>query len=360
MADERDEWLDMDAAERLLRGEPVSPVGDQARARAARLSAALDGAARAAEPVNAELPGETAALMAFRRAAGAGAGTGTTDSVSTVRMGHRAAPAPSRWGRPVRFGLAAALAGVTIGGVAVAAGSGVLPGPFGRNADPAPAASVSAAATAPPSTPEAPTGTPGPAETSPGATGTPDGGDETPGRGNGDGDSGGTPASSTGPSAGAPTTDPGQTGEASQGTGNGGAGSGTWARTMAQACQDYRAGRLTPESKRRLEVAAGGAERVERFCARLLDRPDRADDDGKGGGSEDRGGNGGGDDGGDDGGGGQRDDDGGDDRSGDGGGDDGDGLGDAKPAGSAGSQGAPGGFDRPVPPLSFTRQPPPA
>ncbi|WP_167518325.1 hypothetical protein [Streptomyces albidochromogenes] len=36
MADERYEWLDRDAAERLLRGEPVGPVGEDARAQAER------------------------------------------------------------------------------------------------------------------------------------------------------------------------------------------------------------------------------------------------------------------------------------------------------------------------------------
>ncbi|NEC21387.1 hypothetical protein G3I50_24530, partial [Streptomyces parvus] len=46
MADEHYEWLDKDAAERLLRGEPVVPVGDEARTDAFRLAEAL-GAARA-------------------------------------------------------------------------------------------------------------------------------------------------------------------------------------------------------------------------------------------------------------------------------------------------------------------------
>ena len=41
MADEQHEWLDKDAAERLLRGEPVDPVDGHARTEAARLMAAL-------------------------------------------------------------------------------------------------------------------------------------------------------------------------------------------------------------------------------------------------------------------------------------------------------------------------------
>ena len=43
MADERYEWLDKDAAERLLRGEPVEAADEHARTQAARLSRALDG-----------------------------------------------------------------------------------------------------------------------------------------------------------------------------------------------------------------------------------------------------------------------------------------------------------------------------
>ncbi|MEU0161392.1 hypothetical protein ABZ154_21780, partial [Streptomyces sp. NPDC006261] len=68
MADEQDEWLDKDAAEKLLRGEPVVPLGDQARDDALRLAEAL-GAARAARRTPAgELPGEDAVLTAFRQA----------------------------------------------------------------------------------------------------------------------------------------------------------------------------------------------------------------------------------------------------------------------------------------------------
>ncbi|MBK3586813.1 hypothetical protein JHN49_24950, partial [Streptomyces sp. MBT57] len=72
MADEQDEWLDKDAAEKLLRGEPVVPLGDRARDDALRLAEAL-GAARAVRraPVG-ELPGEDAVLTAFRQATRAG------------------------------------------------------------------------------------------------------------------------------------------------------------------------------------------------------------------------------------------------------------------------------------------------
>ncbi|MER5501032.1 hypothetical protein ABT096_28010, partial [Streptomyces sp. NPDC002561] len=173
MADEQYEWLDKEVAEKLLRGEPVDPVGGHACTEAESLVAALDAAARAARPATGELPGEAAALAAFRTArrsapasararkrANAQAGgvesvarQAGTDTLPMVRI--RAASAASvgsgrnrisRWSRPVRFGLVASFAGCALGGVAVAAGTGMIPGPFGGRA-PVPATSVSAAAT---------------------------------------------------------------------------------------------------------------------------------------------------------------------------------------------------------------------
>lgn len=76
MADERNRWLDEAAAEELLRGEPVEPVGpaadQRARHEAARLRAALDalGGVNAPLPAGRELPGEAAAVAAFRAARG--------------------------------------------------------------------------------------------------------------------------------------------------------------------------------------------------------------------------------------------------------------------------------------------------
>ncbi|MBT2544555.1 hypothetical protein J7E99_28610, partial [Streptomyces sp. ISL-44] len=76
MADERDRWLDRAAADKLLRGEPVEPVGPaadpRARREAARLRAALDSLAQTAPAASAagELPGEAAAVAAFRAAHG--------------------------------------------------------------------------------------------------------------------------------------------------------------------------------------------------------------------------------------------------------------------------------------------------
>ncbi|AZM50403.1 hypothetical protein DMB38_35555 [Streptomyces sp. WAC 06738] len=75
--DDRNTWLDQRAAERLIAGEqldagPVLPPAD--RDTAERLAALLDTAARAARPaLDTELPGEQAALAAFRAARAADA-----------------------------------------------------------------------------------------------------------------------------------------------------------------------------------------------------------------------------------------------------------------------------------------------
>lgn len=149
MADDRYNWLDKDAAEQLLRGEPVSARhGDGARELEQLLKAAA--AACADMPGTAELPGEEAAVAAFRRARhGAGVGARHRATGEPLPAVH-AAPTTgiaerTRLARPFRRGFAVALAACAIGGVAVAAGTGVLPTPF--RGDPAPASSVSAAET---------------------------------------------------------------------------------------------------------------------------------------------------------------------------------------------------------------------
>lgn len=183
MADEQDRWLDRDAAERLLRGEPPAPVDAEVRARAERLAEALAALAAAPASTSEELPGEEAAVAAFRAARAARNDNGAVRhpqpaALSQARDLARAAGGPAnadaglvrlgrseaggrrarRW-RTVRFGLAATVAAGMIGGVAVAAGTGMLPTPF-RDA-PGPAASVSPALTSPqPSV----TATPGTAE----------------------------------------------------------------------------------------------------------------------------------------------------------------------------------------------------
>ncbi|MEU1127596.1 hypothetical protein ABZ371_29445, partial [Streptomyces sp. NPDC005899] len=111
MADEQDEWLDGSAAESLLRGDFVEPVGDHARAGSRRLEAALR-AVRTPRPSAGELPGEAAALAAFREARAGGRGAAANpavpaerdDAPRTVRIDGAHTP-PSRhprWTRPLR------------------------------------------------------------------------------------------------------------------------------------------------------------------------------------------------------------------------------------------------------------------
>ncbi|MGW2472065.1 hypothetical protein [Streptomyces sp. NPDC001665] len=319
MADEQYAWLDKEAAEKLLRGEPVDPAEGRPRQDAERLAAALAAAARTARPATGELPGEAAALAAFRaaprrpRTAGAAAVHGDdadTAVLPPVRIGRAAGPErrerPFRWSRPLRFGLAASLACCAIGGVAVAAGSGVLPGPFSRHT-PSPATSVSAAespeelgtdvlpdeeTSAPP-----PPGTPTPDAPPPGGRTGPesDSGDQDtarPGDGASHDDPGGkgdgTGTDRTGGSRTGGGTDPGDGGSGDDGAnedpskGDGRSGddsSGSWYAKTLQACRDYRDGTLDADRRTRLEAVAKGARNLDRFCDRLL-----AAEDGKHGG----------------------------------------------------------------------------
>lgn len=300
-------WLDGDAAERLLRGEPVD---EQARPQAHRLAATLRALTDEGRfPAAAELPGESAALAAFRQARAGrraehsayaetnehpehpeglehpgrpayaehpekrrGRGPGrVADSLDggSVRLGvhlgragadracvHRAAPARGL-GRPVRFALAALLAGCMIGGVAVAAGSGVLPSLFGGEGEPGPDVSVSAAAT-----PEHPAASPAPdAPEADGGSGTPESGSSS---------------SASGDDASFPEA-AGQGVGSSQQPGNGDAGRSEeaaeqWRRTVA-LCREYSAGKKLDEEKwRYLEDSAegNGAGRVDRYCEGVL------------------------------------------------------------------------------------------
>ncbi|MFF3173057.1 hypothetical protein ACFVQ0_10560 [Streptomyces sp. NPDC057900] len=327
MADEQYEWLDKETAERLLRREPVDPVDGQQGQDADRLAAALDAAARSARPAAGELPGEAAALAAFRaaprstartRAASARAGRGPAAGsdgdggglLAPVHIGRAgsgngpgsaSAARPPSWSRPVRFGLVASLACCAIGGVAVAAGTGVLPGPFGRHA-PAPATSVSAAAspeelgsglTADDGTPKPPSGTPGPKSSPPEARDS-----ARPGGRSSEGPGPTGPATDGGTGAGKHQDPAGGVPDGTKGTGGEGDGSGqpdppqpgtsgAWYAKTLKACRDYRDGKLDDDSRRRLEALAKGARNLDRFCERMLDAA------GDKGGSGDNNGNGG-------------------------------------------------------------------
>ncbi|MEU8776683.1 hypothetical protein [Streptomyces sp. NPDC048606] len=163
MADEHKGWLDAAAADRLLRGEPAGPVGADAdrvaRAEAARLRAALDALTPPRSAGTTELPGEAAAVAAFRAAAAARNSVPAADRPAARRAAPVAVadeplvdlapippvriPAQRRAGAPVRFGLAAALAGVAVGGIAAVAGTGLFDRDSHHTAGPAPAVSVS-------------------------------------------------------------------------------------------------------------------------------------------------------------------------------------------------------------------------
>ncbi|MGW5419674.1 hypothetical protein [Streptomyces sp. NPDC003943] len=259
MADERYAWLDKDAAERLLRGEAVDPGDRTARDQARLLARALESArtpTAAALGPDGELPGEAAALAAFRKASAERAGAAATApghsgyaDLGAVRL----APAAEgrRWGRSLRYGLAAAFAAVTVGGVAVAAGTGVLPltrdsGPgssvdAGNITDPTVSGSVTGGTGG--EVPGVPTTGPDGRPTTPGSTDGPDAATAGPG-----GDTA-TPGGSTG----GPAT--GDTAERDR---------------IVRACQDYRAGKLADSGRQRLTEALKSGDTVKRYCDRIL------------------------------------------------------------------------------------------
>ncbi|MEV0447631.1 hypothetical protein [Streptomyces sp. NPDC050600] len=268
MADERYQWLDQEAAERLLRGEPVDPADDTARAHAELLARTLDSARTpvAAPGPDGELPGEAAALAAFRKATAERAAAATAARYATPagppaapELGTvRIAPAPSgpRWGRSLRYGLAAALAAVTVGGVAVAAGTGMLP----LTGDPAPARSVSAV-----DTPD------GPGSTGPADSGSPSGGTgsaipsvpldresgtATPGATDG-------PATATaGPGGGSASPDRTAAGKSG--------GDDAERKKTLKACREFQEGKLADSGRQRLLSALKNGETVKRYCTRVL------------------------------------------------------------------------------------------
>ncbi|MCT4355654.1 hypothetical protein M5362_21180 [Streptomyces sp. Je 1-79] len=278
MADERYQWLDQKAAERLLRGEPVDAVDDHSRAEALWLAQALAAARPAplASVADAELPGEAAALAAFREAraerglaSAPSAFAPTAAELGAVRL--RPVPAARRWGRSLRYGLAAAVAAVAVGGVAVASGTGMLPFTTDR---PGPAGTVSALDTPEPVASDAsefphvpdPSASP---DTGFG-TGTPSAppsGDGSPGA------SSSTPAppATAGPGGSAGTGGEGDTTpEPGTSTGTPDRDGSNFGAKIVEACRDFRAGRIDDTAKSRLEKSARGGETLRRFCERVL------------------------------------------------------------------------------------------
>lgn len=299
MADEQHEWLDADAAEKLLRGESVEPVGDHAATEARRIEAALR-ALRTTHPPEGELPGEAAVLAAFREASRGGkraaAATptgraGQQDARHTVRIG--AAPtAPvrrPRWTRPVRYGLAVSLAGCALGGVAVAGGTGMLPVPFGGHGAPAPATSVSAAASPEELGVEEPdTGESSPLPSvTPGAPSTPPAPDVPDGTDGGTRESGGrTGEEGAGADREDEDRDGGDTAQDGTDSREGPKRTpGEVYKKSVKACRAYRDDSLSREDERRLLELADGEANLDRFCDRLLGvggRGSEGDDQGGG------------------------------------------------------------------------------
>ncbi|MEV0486365.1 hypothetical protein AB0I69_37945 [Streptomyces sp. NPDC050508] len=264
MADEQYRWLDRETAELLLRGESLEAVDPAARDQAERLAKTLGALSVEHSLGKAELPGEEAALAAFRavrtgndveRAALGRRGRAQSSDAGLVRLGRPASTVPGpRWGRRVQVGLTAAVAVGMLGGVAVAAATGVLPTPF--HDDPAPAASISAAVTPPDRT-----------LVSPPPSGT--GGSGTPTTGGGSGDSSGEAAGSgTNPTPSAGSGD------------DKSFGSGSWWKGVTSSCRAVRDGKsLAPGRKRILVGAAGGTSHVWTYCKGLLQSAGTGTDD---------------------------------------------------------------------------------
>ncbi|WP_185832484.1 hypothetical protein [Streptomyces sp. WAC 04229] len=268
MADEQDKWLDRETAELLLRGESPDAVRPADRERAERLALALGALSTPPPPTTDELPGEAAALAAFRKAyaersdlsAGApgalatGAATRPSDA-GLVRIGPRGdSLRRPGWSRSLRLGMVAALAVGMIGGVAVAAGTGVLPTPFDRT-QPEPGASASAAVS-----PDRPLLSPSPMEGAQGGA-VPDG---TP-----SGTSGAVTPGAGGTAANRPPERRDSESREAEDRGTGGAD----ARRSGHVavCRKVRAGKDVDDAHRRtLKEAAGGSSRVGKYCRHLL------------------------------------------------------------------------------------------
>ncbi|MFJ3796852.1 hypothetical protein ACIPSJ_11230 [Streptomyces sp. NPDC090088] len=266
MADEQDKWLNRATAERLLRGESLEAVDASARDQAERLARRLGSLSVPAVPADTELPGEEAALAAFRKAresaedertalARQPGRTGRSADAGLFRIGAGTGPlrAPG-WARPARFALAAALTVGMLGGVAAAVGTGVLPTPFGDDR-PAPGASVSAAGT-----PAQPQGSTSPESLLGGESGTP---------------SSGTTSGGSGTSSPAPSGKP-----RGRDTDSAGTPGGRWSGALT-SCRTILNGKpLGADRKRALEGLAGGADRVNRFCRTVLGSSASAGKDG--------------------------------------------------------------------------------
>ncbi|MEU5421379.1 hypothetical protein ACFY1P_27685 [Streptomyces sp. NPDC001407] len=305
-----------EAAPVVALGEHVSPARQDAPGVGHGLAAASSGSAHG--PVPGAVPSagaptpiaDGASSPVARPLAHAAGATPTTrvnhpepDPVVRIGMAEKARGLFGRW-RPVKVALAMTVAGCALGGVAVAAGTGVLSTPFGRAAsEPETSASVSALDDTGMETPLPPSGGPS-ASPSPGK----DGHSRASGAPHAPAPSGGATAGHGGkedrpgdaPSA-SPSHDAGQDRDGDADATKGGA---AWA---ARLCRDFldaqqRRGQDVDEHDLRdLErfTGAGSADALREYCER------HTADGGKGvvgggddkGGSDNKGGGKGGDDG---------------------------------------------------------------
>ncbi|MFF2521896.1 hypothetical protein [Streptomyces liangshanensis] len=325
MADGRDQWLDRDVAERLLRGEWAEAVDGRDGGRAKQLSDTLRDMADVTYANGGELPGEAAALAAYRRAAaartpraergggsperrvtdngptaGAAADGGSVNSGSvngasadgggagvqdlpgpTVRLAPGSGPArAARYGGALRMSLAATLAACALGGLAVTGGGGVLHAGLGagHHSGRAEAETEAGTDTGERSPHPLPSDRADGAGTMGGGTGpaTPDasmsrGVATSPARG-GEAHGGDGAEEPIGPvgkhhdwSAGAPRV---------KGS--------TWYSRTAAACLAYRDGKLDQARKEELDRAAKDPARARRFCDWLLEGKATGEGGGKG------------------------------------------------------------------------------
>ncbi|MET7762218.1 hypothetical protein ABZS71_09315 [Streptomyces sp. NPDC005393] len=308
--DHRCSWLDDSAAERLLRGEPVEgrfadPDGrsDRPGAEAERLAAVLGAVAGASRPTAeaapgaAPLPGEEAAVAAFRAARAERAAAGRTAPEEQPGLLVWLRGDRPRLRRPLRAGMVAALAGCALGGFAVAAVAGVLPTPFGESGGtPGPAVSVSGVG---------PSGgqSAHPEISEDGSSPTPDPG--------GSGDNDASDAASTGAQGGAAISggqDDGThhgngkrgKGKGRSSTGSSGQGGGQWALDV---CRQYLASEsgtgpdISKKALHKLKNAAGGRAAIHGYCVEVLGSegtgtPRSGNDNGSGNGTDNGGGSG--------------------------------------------------------------------
>lgn len=341
MADDRYDWLDGEAAERLLCGVPLnapSAAADTPDGADERLAAALDALAAEYAPAfppgtcsqRCELPGEAEALRAFQAAHAPlleGAAVGAEKVSSAASVGGREVASDGRvrllgrrgpgcdstggslargsrgsrsilFGKPLRAGFAMAVAGCALGGVAVAASEGVLPTPFGGGGTPA--VSVS-----PVISPDEQGAKGGSGEGGGSADTDEDASDDDVDAGHrsdspqddlaGSGDRKGTDEGVTASRGSeSPSGSGGEKGEREEGEdGKPQRPDPDKTEVAVALCHSYEQDELDPEKRKKLERAAGGPEAVEKFCEEHGEGDQGGGSGGSGGGDSGSGGGGG-------------------------------------------------------------------